>query len=152
MPLKVDIVTQEKKLFSEPAADAVILPGVEGQLGVLPNHAALLTTLAYGELIVRKGGAEESFLVYGGVVEVRPDSVLVLADTAESTYDVDMQKAKDARSSAEKVMKEGLPVDQSAAILQDLRRANLQENILAKVKNRPPTLRIRTMDEAKQGK
>jgi F-type H+-transporting ATPase subunit epsilon len=151
MPIKVDIVTQEGPLFSEPEADSVLLPSAEGQMGVLPRHAALLTTLAFGELVVRKAGAEESFLVYGGVVEVRPDSVIVLADTAESTYNVDAEKARVARESAEKVMRDGLPPDKTAAVLQELRRADLQENVLRRQRNRPPTVRIRTVDESQEG-
>ncbi len=126
MPLRVEIVTQEGRLFLEPEADMVVLPGTDGQMGILPNHAALLTTLALGELIVRKGNAEESFIVYGGVVEVRPDGVNVLADTAESSYDLDGAKAQEARERAEQVMREGLPPDKSAAVLQELRRATLQ--------------------------
>jgi F-type H+-transporting ATPase subunit epsilon len=151
MPLNVQIVTQEGPLFNEPEADAVIIPGAEGEMGVLPRHAALITTLSFGELRVRKGSAEESFIVYGGVVEVRPDSVFVLADTAESTYDVDVQKAQAARENAQKVMTEGIPPDKSAAVIQELRRANLQENVLRKLRSRPNQIRIQNPDEAKKG-
>ncbi|GAB4555486.1 MAG: F0F1 ATP synthase subunit epsilon [Anaerolineae bacterium] len=143
MPIRVDIVTQEGPLFSEAEADMVILPGTEGEMGVLPGHAALLTTLSFGELRVRKGNAEESFAVYGGVVEVRPERVIVLADTAESTFELDAQRAAEARSKAEETMKTGIPRDKMADVLQELRRANLQENILRRVKNRPATVRIR---------
>jgi F-type H+-transporting ATPase subunit epsilon len=147
MPIRVDIVTQDGPLFSEPAADMVIVPGAEGEMGILPRHAALLTMLAPGELRVRKGGAEESFIVYGGVVEVRPDRVIVLADTAESTYDLDVQAAKEARERAQTVMREGLPKDDSIALAHDLRRANLQENILRKVRARPSSMRIKVLGE-----
>jgi F-type H+-transporting ATPase subunit epsilon len=150
MPIRVDIVTQEGPLFTEPAADMVIIPATEGEMGVLPNHAALITTLAFGELRVRKGGAEESFAVYGGVVEVRPDRVIVLADTAQSSYDLDVAKAQEARSRAEKIMREGVPPDKSAAVIQELRRANLQENILRKVRSRSSTVRIRTPEDKKE--
>jgi F-type H+-transporting ATPase subunit epsilon len=143
MPIRVDIVTQEGPLFSEPYADAVILPGSEGEMGILPNHTALLATLGYGELRVRKGNAEESFIVYGGVVEVRPERVIVLADTAESAYELDIKRAQEARAAAERAMREGVPPDKTAAIIQELRRANLQENILRRVRSRPPTVRIR---------
>jgi len=148
MPIRVDIVSQEGPLFSEPEADMVIVPGTDGEMGILPHHAALLTTLAFGELRVRKGNAEESFIVYGGVVEVRPDSVRVLADLAESTFDVDAKKAQEARTNAERVMKDGVPPDRTAVVMQELRRANLQENILRKVKSRAATVRIRTGEES----
>lgn len=148
MPLHVTIVTQEGPLFEEKAADAVIIPGSEGEMGILPHHAALLTTLGFGELRVRKGGAEESFAVYGGVVEVRPDRVVVLADTAESSFEIDEQKAKAARESAEQLMKDGVPADKSVEILHDLRRANMQENILRKMKSRSGAMRIKTVDDS----
>jgi len=92
---------------------------------------------------VRKGNAEESFIVYGGVVEVRPERVIVLADTAESAYELDIKRAQEARAAAERAMREGVPPDKTAAIIQELRRANLQENILRRVRSRPPTVRIR---------
>jgi F-type H+-transporting ATPase subunit epsilon len=147
----VEIVTQEGRLFLEPEADMVVLPGADGQMGIMPHHAALLTTLAFGELIVRKGNAEESFIVYGGVVEVRPDSVNVLADTAESSYELDEAKAQQARERAEQVMREGLPPDKSAAVLQELRRATLQENVLSKVKSRAGQVRIRVQEAPENG-
>jgi F-type H+-transporting ATPase subunit epsilon len=147
MPLHVQIVTQEGPLFEEPAADMVIVPGSEGEMGILPHHAALLSTLSFGELRVRKGGAEESFVVYGGVVEVRPDRVIVLADTAESTFEIDETKAHEARERAEQLMREGVPVDKTADVIRELRRAQLQENVLRRARNRPPTVRIRTIED-----
>ncbi len=146
MPLHVQIVTQEGPLFEEQNATMVLIPGVEGEMGILPHHAALLTTLKPGELRVRKGTAEESFIVYGGVVEVRPDRVIVLADTAESSYDVDLAKAEEARQRAETLMREGLPPDRMAPAIQELRRAQLQENVARRLRNRG-TLRIKTLDE-----
>ena len=85
MPIHVEIVTQEGKLFEEREADMVIVPATEGVMGVLPHHAPVLTTMGFGELLVKKGNAQESFVIYGGIVEVRPGRVTVLADTAEST-------------------------------------------------------------------
>ena len=82
MPIHIELVTQERKIFEEPEADIVIVPAVEGEMGVLPNHAPVLTTLSFGELVVRKGDAEERFAIYGGVVDVRPDKIVVLADLA----------------------------------------------------------------------
>jgi F-type H+-transporting ATPase subunit epsilon len=147
MPLHVQIVTQDGPLFDEPAADMVLLPGSEGEMGILPHHAALLSTLNFGELRVRKGGAEESFIVYGGVVEVRSDRVIVLADTAESSYEVDEAKAQEARERAEQLMREGLPADRMAPVIQELRRAQIQENVLRRVRSRPGTMRIRTIED-----
>ncbi len=148
MPIRVDIVTQEGPLFSEEAADMVVLPGTDGQMGIRPRHAALLTTLAFGELIVRKGQAEESFIVYGGVAEVRPDRVIVLADTAESTYAIDLEAARQAREGAERIMREGVPPDKSSIVMQELRRATLQEDLARKVMSRAnAAIRIRTIED-----
>jgi F-type H+-transporting ATPase subunit epsilon len=150
MPLHVQIVSQVGPLFEEPAADMVTLPGSEGEMGILPHHAALLTTLNFGEVRVRKGGAEESFIVYGGVAEVRPDGVIVLADTAESAYEVDEARAAEARERAEQLMREGLPPDKMAPVIQELRRAQMQENVIRRIRTRT-TARIKIVEEDDQG-
>src|SRR5260370_29554538 len=145
MPLRVKIVTQEGLLFEDEGVDMVTLPGTEGEMGILPHHAALLSTLNYGELRVRKAGAEESFIVYGGVVQVAADSVIVLADTALSSYAVDETKAEEARKRAEDLMRSGVPEEKRYAI-EELRRASIQENVLRKVRQRPPTIRSKTLE------
>ena len=147
MPLHLQIVSQEGPVFEDAAVDMVIIPGAEGEMGILPHHAALLSTLKPGELRVRKGGAEESFIVYGGVVEVRPDRVIVLADTAESSYELDEAAAQAARERAEQLMREGVPPDQTADVVRELRRAQLQENVLRRVRSRSGVVRIRTVEE-----
>ena len=81
MPIHCDIVTQERIVFSDDV-DMVVAPGADGVLGILPHHSPLLTTLQFGELLIRKGGQEQSFAIGGGILEVRPDKVTVLADAA----------------------------------------------------------------------
>ena len=98
--LKIDIVTAERVVYSA-EADIVIAPGVEGQLGILPHHAPLMTILQAGELVVRKGGEEESLAISGGFLEVRPDRVIVLADQAERAEEIDIARAEAARKRAE---------------------------------------------------
>ena len=100
MPLRLDIVTVERLVYSE-EVDMVIAPGVEGELGILPHHAPLLTALTYGELRVKRGDEEESFAISGGFMEVRPDQVTVLADTAERAEEIDLARAEAARRRAE---------------------------------------------------
>jgi F-type H+-transporting ATPase subunit epsilon len=133
MPIHVEIVTQEKKIFDEPAADMVIIPAAEGIMGVLPNHAPVLTTLGFGELIVRKGGAEELFAIYGGVVDVRPDKVVVLADLAESSFALDAEAIESARQSAQKMMAEGVQPEHNRDAALALRRAEIASKIQRKV-------------------
>ena len=136
MPISVEIVTQEKVVFSEPAADMIVVPGTDGVIGVLPHHAPVLTTLADGELIVRKGRAEESFAIFGGVVDIRPDRVIVLADLAESSYDIDAAAVEEARASAEKLMAQGVPAEENRQATLALRRAELALNLQRKVRAR----------------
>ena len=83
MPLEVEVVSQVRRLYHTDHATMVIIPGSEGVMGVLPNHTPLLTTLSFGELRIVEGEDVVSFVVYGGVVEVRPHKVTVLADDAE---------------------------------------------------------------------
>ncbi len=142
MPIHVEVVTQEKKVFDEPEADMVLIPATEGHMGVLPHHAPVLTTLGYGELIIRKGNAEESFAVYGGVVDVRPDKVVVLADLAESSFELDMQAIEAARDRAAKMLEEGVPPELNREAAIALRRAELALRIKSKLQSRGAVLRI----------
>jgi F-type H+-transporting ATPase subunit epsilon len=106
MPLQLDIVTPEKLAYSD-EVDAVTLPGIEGELGVLPHHAPLVTTLGFGELRIRKGGTEEFFAIAGGFLQVLPDKVIVLAETADMASEIDLGKAQEARREAEKALESG---------------------------------------------
>ncbi len=146
MPIHVEVVTQEKKIFDEPNADMVIIPATEGIMAVLPHHAPVLTTMGFGELIIRKGNAEESFAIYGGVVDVRPDKVVVLADVAESAYDISVEAIEAARTSAEKLMKEGVGPEMNREAALSLRRAELATRIQRKVRA-SPVIRIVEEDD-----
>ena len=100
MPLSVEIVTVEKKVLEEQGIDEVIAPGVEGQFAVLPRHAAFMTMLAPGELILKKGNDQSEFAVTGGFFEVLDDKVIVLADAAERAEEIDVERAEHARERA----------------------------------------------------
>jgi F-type H+-transporting ATPase subunit epsilon len=125
MPLQLEIVTPERLAYSD-TVDSVQLPGSEGELGVLPHHAPLISTLGVGELRIRKGGAEESFAIVGGFLQVRPDKVVVMAETADMSSEIDLEKAQEARREAERALESGYHegVDLSAA------RAALQQALL----------------------
>ncbi len=137
MPIHVELVTQEKLVFEEPEADIIVVPGTEGEMGILPHHAPVLTTLGFGELVIRKGGREERFAIYGGVVDVRPDKVVVLADLAESSFDLNMDAIEAARESAAKLMAEGVPAGENRDAALALRRAELAARIQRKITSRP---------------
>jgi F-type H+-transporting ATPase subunit epsilon len=121
MPIRLEIVTPERRVYDD-EVDAVALPGSEGELGVLPHHAPLISLLGAGELRVRKGGAEESFAIIGGFVQVLPDKVVVMAETADLAAEIDIERAQEARRDAERALEAGLvepaDVDQARAALQ----------------------------------
>jgi F-type H+-transporting ATPase subunit epsilon len=108
--------------------DIVVIPGTAGEMGILPNHAPLLSTLNFGILKVRHKGEEEVFTVAGGVVEVQPDLITVLADSAENVAEIDVARAEEARKRAEDLIREGPSVDTDAYLKLDaaLRRSNLR--------------------------
>ena len=85
----------------------VLVPGIEGELGILPHHSPLVSLLGIGELKIRKGGDEESFAIVGGFLQVRPDKVVVMAETAEIGTEIDLERAKRARVEAEKALEGG---------------------------------------------
>lgn len=125
MPLHLEIVTPERLAYSE-EVDMVLVPGIEGELGILPHHTPLVSLLGVGELKIRKGGDEESFAIAGGFLQVRPDKVVVMAETAEIGSDIDLDRAQKARAEAEKALESGYVegADLSAA------RAELQRALV----------------------
>jgi F-type H+-transporting ATPase subunit epsilon len=102
---RLDIVTAEREVFSDDV-DEVVAPGVEGQLGILPHHAPLMTMLLPGELLVKKGGEEFYLAITGGFIEVRPDRIIVLADAAERVEEIDIARAEEAKRRAEERLAE----------------------------------------------
>jgi F-type H+-transporting ATPase subunit epsilon len=106
MPIQLEIVTPERLVY-EDEVDSVNVPGVEGELGILHHHAALVSMLGYGELRIRKGGAEESFAIVGGFLQVRPDKVVVMAETADLASEIDLERAQEARREAERALETG---------------------------------------------
>jgi F-type H+-transporting ATPase subunit epsilon len=125
MPIQLEIVTPERLAYSD-MVDSVQLPGSEGELGVLPHHAPLVSTLGVGELRIRKGGSEESFAIVGGFLQVRPDRVVVMAETADLASDIDLEKAQEARREAEKALETGYQEGADLAMA----RAALQQALL----------------------
>jgi F-type H+-transporting ATPase subunit epsilon len=129
MALTVEIVTAERVVRIEEGVDVLIAPGSEGQLAILPRHAALMTTLDAGELIFRRGADESGFAVTGGFMEVRGDRVSVLADAAEAVEEIDTQRAEAARARAEARLRQAR---EQAASDVDMARAQaaLQRSLL----------------------
>jgi F-type H+-transporting ATPase subunit epsilon len=106
MPLLLEIVTPERLAYSD-TVESVQLPGVEGELGVLPHHTPLVSMLGLGELKIRKDGEIETFAIAGGFLQVRPDKVVVMAEMADMAAEIDLEKAKEARKEAERALEGG---------------------------------------------
>jgi F-type H+-transporting ATPase subunit epsilon len=122
MTTRLEIVTAERVVFSDDV-DVVVAPGVEGELGILPHHAPLMSMLLPGELRVRKGGEELYLAIAGGFLEVRPDRVIVLADAAERAEEIDIARAEAAKRRAEERLKVHPPELDVARAEAALRRA-----------------------------
>jgi len=120
--MHVEVVTAERQLYSG-EADTVIAPGSEGELGILPRHAALLTTLKVGQLLIRLGGAEDPFFVSGGFLEVSNNSVIVLAETAEHAEEIDQARAEAARRRAQEHLQQAQSDVERAELVGALERA-----------------------------
>ena len=101
MPLKLEIITAERVVFTDDNVDMVVAPAVDGEVGILPRHAPLITLLHIGELRVKKGAEEQSIVVAGGFMEVLNDKVTILADAAERSEEIDLAAAEEARARAE---------------------------------------------------
>jgi len=128
--INLEIVTAERQTFSGEVS-AIIAPGVEGQLGILPHHAPLMTMLQSGEMIVRKDKEEIYLYISGGFLEIRPDKVIVLADACEHCNEIDTDRAEEAKKRAEERLKNPLQgVDHAraqAALLRSLTRLKVAE-------------------------
>ena len=120
--MHVEVVTAERELYNG-EADSLIAPGSEGELGILPRHAALLTTLKAGEMLIKLGGAEEPFFVSRGFLEVSDNKVTVLAESAELAEEIDQARAEAARRRAQEHLAQAQSNVERADLLGALERA-----------------------------
>ena len=134
--IKLDVVSAERIVYSDDV-DIVMAPGVQGQLGVLPNHVPLMTTLDVGELRVRKDGEEFSVAISGGFLEVRPDRVIVLADAAERAEEIDLARAEEAKQRAQEQISHSTAEVDAAQAEAALRRAMMRLRVAGRKRRRP---------------
>ena len=132
---RLEIVTPEKMIFSGEVS-GVLAWGVEGQLGILPHHAPLMTILQPGDLVIKKGGEEEALTLSGGFLEVRPDKVVVLADACERAEEIDIARAEAAKQRAQEALKEAKSAVDAAAAEASLRRSLARLRAAEKVRRR----------------
>lgn len=122
MTLQLTVVSPERELFTGDV-DEVLVPGAEGQLGILPKHQPLMTLLTEGMLVVRQKQEELVFAIHGGYMQVLPERVIVLADVGERAEEIDLERAEAARQRAEDLLKRQPPPEERAVALQALRRS-----------------------------
>jgi F-type H+-transporting ATPase subunit epsilon len=133
--LKLEIVTAEHQIFSG-EVDAVIAPGIEGQLGILPHHAPLMTILQSGELIIKKDKEDIYLAITGGFLEVRPDKVIVLADACERCEEIDVERAEAAKKRAQELLQSRSPEIDHARAQAALQRALVRLKVAGKMRRK----------------
>lgn len=132
MTIRCEIVSQDRTVF-QGDVDMVLLPGMSGEMGILPKHAPVLTLLKYGIIKVRHQEGEELFAVSGGMAEVQPDIITVLADAAENVAEIDEVRAQAAKKRAEDALAGIKPDEQPDVYLTmeaALRRSNLRLDVV----------------------
>jgi F-type H+-transporting ATPase subunit epsilon len=135
MPIQCDIVSQDRMVFSG-EAEMVILPGSEGVMGILPNHSPVLTTFNFGIITVVTKSDRNYFTVAGGIAEVQPNLITVLADAAENVDELDESRAEMAKERAEKLLSETSVGDDSEldALKNALRRSTFRLEAIKRFK------------------
>ncbi len=133
MPIRCEIVSQDRVVYSGEAS-MVIVPGADGVMGILPKHSPLLTTLAFGVITVVTNNERDYFTVAGGIVEVQPDQVTILADAAENVEEIDISRAEAAKSRAENMLGEqrSLTPEDMESLRNSLRRSSLRLDAIRK--------------------
>lgn len=126
MPLTLEIVTAERQVLAEDDVDMVVAPAIDGEVGILPHHAPLITVLQIGELRLKRGSDEQSIIIAGGFLEVLNDKVTILADVAERVEEIDVAAAEQARSRAEETLRNREQLGDSAGAEAALRLATLR--------------------------
>jgi len=134
---RLEIVTAERMTFSDDVS-AVLAWGVEGQLGILPHHAPLMTMLQPGDLMIRKDKEEEYLAISGGFLEVRPDKVIILSDACERVDEIDIARAEEAKRRAQETMKAGPLTADAAAAEAALRRSLARLKVAERKRRQPP--------------
>jgi F-type H+-transporting ATPase subunit epsilon len=143
--IRLDIVTMERVVLSE-QVNAISAPGIDGDLGILPRHTPLITALREGVLHYYKDGVQHEFAIGGGFAEIRPDHVIILADSAERADEIDEQRAEAARQRAQRALQETPRSDAEFACLERaLRRAEVRLKV---ARRRQRAARVSGPDEA----
>jgi F-type H+-transporting ATPase subunit epsilon len=136
MPIRCEVVSQDRIVF-QGDVDIVNLPGMDGDMGILPNHSPVLALLRFGVISIKTKTDEQFFTVAGGVAEVQPDQVTILADAAENVDEIDIERAESARKRAEEALAKTpqTQTDEYLAIQAAMRRSNLRLDAARRFRN-----------------
>ena len=144
MPIRCEIVSQDRLVY-EGDVDIVTVPGTLGEMGILPGHAPLLSTLEMGVIRVKSDEQEEVFTVTGGFIEVQPDIVTIMADAAENVEEIDIKRAEEAMERAENLLADDKPIDlettlriEAALKRSSLRLKTVEQYRKRGLRSRPP--------------
>lgn len=136
MSVQVEVVSPQRILYSG-EVNMVSIPATDGYMGIMGKHAPLLSTLDIGEVILHEDGGEQtSIAISGGVVEVRPDKVIILADVGENAEDIDEDRAQAALARAQESLANNPPPEERAPLLESIRRSNLRLKVAQKRRRR----------------
>jgi F-type H+-transporting ATPase subunit epsilon len=133
---RLEVVTAERMVFADDVNE-VVAWGMEGQLGILPHHAPLMTMLQPGDLLIKRDNGEEYLAISGGFLEVRPDKVIILADACERAEEIDIVRAEAAKRRAEATLKERPPEVDTAVAEAALRRSLARLKVAEKRRRKP---------------
>lgn len=133
--IKLDIVTAERVVFSEEVS-VLVAPGIQGELGILPHHTNLMTTLQAGELRIKRRGEEISMAISGGFLEVTPDKIIVLAQAAERDSEIDLARAEEAKRRAHERLAHRTPELDVARAEASLQRSMVRLKVAEKRRRR----------------
>lgn len=144
MPIRCEIVSQDRLVY-EGDVDIVTVPGTLGEMGILPGHAPLLSTLEMGVIRVKSDEQEKVFTVTGGFIEVQPDIVTIMADAAENVEEIDIKRAEEAMERAENLLADDKPIDlettlriEAALKRSSLRLKTVEQYRKRGLRSRPP--------------
>ena len=134
-PMRLEIITAEREVYADDV-DMLVAPGIEGQLGILPHHAPLMTVLQPGELIIRKDGEESYLAVTGGFLEVIGNKVTILADACEHSEEIDEERAQAAVDRAREEVSRVDANQQLAQAAVAMHRAQIRLNVVRRRRQR----------------
>ena len=137
-PMRLDVITAEREVLSD-EVDLVVAPGSEGELGILPNHSPLMTTLKEGELTIRKGGEDTYLAVSGGFLEVMDNVVTVLADACERSEEISEERAQEAMQRAQQRIEARVSDMDLERAMASMRRAQLRIRVARRRRQRDGT-------------